>query len=37
MKDRHGVELSRRSVAQYRKDMSLAAGGSRPSDAVTND
>ncbi|OGR45089.1 MAG: hypothetical protein A2X35_10025 [Elusimicrobia bacterium GWA2_61_42] len=37
LKDRHGVELSRRSVAQYRKDMSLAAGGSRPSDAVTND
>ncbi len=29
LKTRHGVELSRRSVAQYRKDLSLAASGAR--------
>ncbi len=29
LKSRHGVELSRRSVAQYRKDLSLAAAGGR--------
>lgn len=29
LKARHGVELSRRSVAQYRKDLALAAGGRR--------
>lgn len=27
---RHGVQLSRRSVAQYRKDIGLAASGRRP-------
>lgn len=29
LKARHGVALSRRSVAQYRKDLKLAASGSR--------
>lgn len=29
LKARHGVALSRRSVAQYRKDLALAAGGRR--------
>jgi len=29
LRTRHGVDLSRRSVAQYRKDLSLAASGSR--------
>lgn len=29
LKTRHGVDLSRRSVAQYRKDLSLAASGDR--------
>lgn len=29
LKSRHGVDLSRRSVAQYRKDLSLAASGAR--------
>ncbi len=29
LKSRHGVSLSRRSVAQYRKDLSLSASGSR--------
>ncbi|MFA6435356.1 MAG: hypothetical protein WCW52_11755 [Elusimicrobiales bacterium] len=29
LKARHGVELSRRSVAQYRKDLRLAASGAR--------
>lgn len=29
LKTRYGVELSRRSVAQYRKDLSLAAAGAR--------
>jgi len=29
LKSRHGVDLSRRSVAQYRKDLSLAASGGR--------
>ncbi|OGS07127.1 MAG: hypothetical protein A2270_03945 [Elusimicrobia bacterium RIFOXYA12_FULL_51_18] len=29
LKVRHGVKLSRRSVAQYRKDLSLAASGAR--------
>jgi DNA-directed RNA polymerase specialized sigma54-like protein len=31
LKVRHGIALSRRSVAQYRKEMSLAAGGRRMS------
>jgi len=34
LRSRHGVELSRRSVAQYRKDMSLAAGGRREAAAA---
>jgi hypothetical protein len=34
LKIRHGVALSRRSVAQYRKDMSLAAGGSRTGENI---
>ncbi|MDP2866979.1 MAG: hypothetical protein Q8O90_12115, partial [Elusimicrobiota bacterium] len=29
LKTRHGVDLSRRSIAQYRKDLSLAASGDR--------
>ena len=29
LRARHGVDLSRRSVAQYRKDLSLAAAGAR--------
>jgi len=29
LRARHGVELSRRSIAQYRKDLSLAAAGAR--------
>jgi RNA polymerase sigma-54 factor len=29
LKVRHGVDLSRRSIAQYRKDLSLAASGAR--------
>jgi hypothetical protein len=29
LKSRHGIDLSRRSVAQYRKDLSLAASGRR--------
>lgn len=29
LKTLHGIDLSRRSVAQYRKDLSLAAGGRR--------
>lgn len=29
LKTRHGIDLSRRSVAQYRKDLSLAASGRR--------
>ena len=29
LKVRHGVDLSRRSVAQYRKDLNLAASGAR--------
>lgn len=29
LKARHGVDLSRRSIAQYRKDLSLAAAGVR--------
>lgn len=29
LRSRHGVDLSRRSVAQYRKDLSLAAAGAR--------
>ena len=29
LKSRHGVDLSRRSVAQYRKELRLAASGSR--------
>jgi RNA polymerase sigma-54 factor len=29
LKSRHGVDLSRRSVAQYRKDLSLPASGAR--------
>ncbi len=29
LRARHGVDLSRRSVAQYRKDLALAAGGRR--------
>jgi RNA polymerase sigma-54 factor len=33
LKNRYGVELSRRSVAQYRKDLSLAASGQRPPEA----
>jgi len=29
LKARHGVELSRRSVAQYRKELALPTGGGR--------
>ncbi len=29
LRSRHGVDLSRRSIAQYRKDLSLAASGAR--------
>ena len=29
LRARHGVDLSRRSIAQYRKDLSLAAAGAR--------
>jgi len=29
LKARHGIDLSRRSVAQYRQDLSLASGGRR--------
>jgi hypothetical protein len=29
LKGRHGVDLSRRSIAQYRKDLKLAASGNR--------
>ncbi|MCM2266709.1 MAG: hypothetical protein NDI60_02920 [Elusimicrobiales bacterium] len=29
----HGVKLSRRSIAQYRKELSLAAGGRRPAES----
>lgn len=31
LRARHGVDLSRRSIAQYRKDLSLAASGARAS------
>ncbi|MDD2805661.1 MAG: hypothetical protein PHV33_08910 [Elusimicrobiales bacterium] len=33
LKGRHGVALSRRSVAQYRKDLRLAASGARAGEA----
>ena len=32
LKERHGIELSRRSVAQYRKDLGLGAAGRRISE-----
>lgn len=36
LKARHGVALSRRSVAQYRKDLNLAASGARQSAGEEN-
>lgn len=36
LKSRHGVDLSRRSVAQYRKDLHLPAAGARPATGTLN-
>jgi hypothetical protein len=36
LKMRHGIDLSRRSIAQYRKDLGLQAGGLRAPGGVEN-